>query len=60
MPGARAQQRSGGGLTTVHIWMIVFVVLWLISTVAFIVLFTKQEDLNALNIRLEADNQRLI
>jgi hypothetical protein len=40
--------------------MIVFVVLWLISTVAFIVLFTKQEDLNALNIRLEADNQRLI
>lgn len=60
MPGARAQQRSGGGLTSVHIWLIVFVVLWLVSTVAFVILFTKQEDLRTMNVHLEEDNRRLI
>ena len=60
MPGARAQPRSGGGLTSVHIWLIVFVVLWLASTVAFIVLFTNQDDLDTMNAQLREDNERLI
>ncbi len=60
MPGARAQQRSGGGLTSVHIWLIVFVVLWLASTVAFVVLLTGQEALTNQNTDLLTENNLLI
>ena len=60
MPGARAQQRSGGGLTSVHIWLIVFVVLWLGSTVAFVVLLTGREALTNQNTDLLTENNLLI
>jgi len=44
MAGMRPQAR-GGALTGVHIALIVFVVLWLISTVGFVVLYTGQSRL---------------
>ncbi len=55
-----AKQRSGSGLTSAHIWMIVFVVLWLVSTVGFVIQFTYQEDLRNANDKLRGDNDRLI
>lgn len=44
MAGARPQQRASG-LTAVHVWLIVFVTLWLGTTVVLVLLFTGQEQL---------------
>jgi len=45
MPASRAQPTRGGGITTVHIMLIVFVALWLVFTVLSVVLYTGQEAL---------------
>ncbi|NOX59099.1 MAG: hypothetical protein GXP29_09610 [Planctomycetes bacterium] len=42
MAVARAQQQ--GGVTAIHIWLIVFVALWLTSTVFLVILYVNQED----------------
>lgn len=44
MAGAKPQKR-GGGITGLHIWLVVFVVLWLASTVVLVLMFTNQEQL---------------
>jgi hypothetical protein len=51
MAGARPQKR--GGLTSIHVWLIVFVVLWVASTAAVVIMFTYQEQL-----RQSADQAR--
>jgi len=45
MAGVRPQARTGGGITAVHVWLIVFVVLWLGFAVATVLLAFKHEDL---------------
>ncbi len=52
------ERRQGAGSITV--WMIVFVALWLASTVLLVILYTGQEELRSENKRLTEDNQRLI
>lgn len=42
MAVARAQQQ--GGVTAIHVWLIVFVALWLTSTVFLVVLYLDHED----------------
>ena len=54
---ARTQQ---GGVNAVTVWMIVFVALWLGTTVVLVILYTNQEEILADNKRLVADNARLI
>lgn len=54
---AKGQQQGVGAIT---IWMIVFVALWLTSTVFLIILYTGQEELNDENKRLRHENERLI
>ena len=54
---AKGQQQSVGAIT---IWMIVFVALWLTSTVFLVILYTGQEELNGENERLRTANDRLI
>ena len=54
---ARTQQ---GGVNAVTVWMIVFVALWLGTTVVLVILYTNQEEILADNQRLVADNARLI
>lgn len=54
---AKGQQQGVGAIT---IWMIIFVALWLTSTVFLIVLYTGQEELNESNNRLRQENERLI
>lgn len=44
MARARAEA-GGGGISAITVWFIVFVVLWLISTVLFVVTFTDQAAL---------------
>jgi len=44
MAVARAPQR-GGGVSAIHIWLIVFVALWLVSTVLLVWLYTDQSGL---------------
>lgn len=44
MATARAQQRAGG-VTGIHIWLIAFVALWLVSTVLLVWLYTEQTAL---------------
>jgi len=44
MAGARPQQRASG-ITGVHVWLIVFVALWLGTTVFLVLMFTGQEQL---------------
>lgn len=46
MAGARPQQRASG-ITGVHVWLIVFVALWLGTTVFLVLMFTQQEQLRA-------------
>lgn len=48
------------GVGSVTVWMIVFVALWLASTVVLVILYTGQEELRDENARLQEDNQRLI
>lgn len=47
MVASRPQPARGGGITTVHIWLIVFVALWLVSMVLAVLLFTGREELLA-------------
>jgi hypothetical protein len=54
---ARTQQ---GGISAVTVWMIVFVALWLGTTVVLVILYTNQEDILASNRQLKADKARLI
>jgi len=54
---ARGQQPSSSAIT---VWMIVFVALWLTSTVFLVILYTGQEELNAENKRLVDANSKLI
>lgn len=44
MAAPRAQQR-GGGVSAIHVWLIVFVGLWLASTVLLVWLYTDQTGL---------------
>ncbi len=53
-----ARQQQGGGAITV--WLIVFVALWLTSTVFLVILYTGQEDLRTANDRLTTANEKLI
>lgn len=54
---AKGQGRGIGSLT---VWMILFVGLWLTSTVVLVILYTGQEELRGENARLAEDNQKLI
>lgn len=54
---AKGQGRGIGSLT---VWMILFVGLWLTSTVVLVILYTGQEELRNENARLAEDNQKLI
>lgn len=54
---ARSQQQGIGSITT---WMIIFVALWLTSTVFLVVLYTGQSELMAENERFRTENDRLI
>jgi hypothetical protein len=54
---ARAQQQ---GVSAVTVWMIVFVVLWLTSTVLLVLLYTGQEELKTENRELLAQKQRAV
>lgn len=47
MVASRPQPPRGAGITTVHIWLIVFVGLWLVSTVLAVLLYTRQEELDS-------------
>lgn len=48
------------GIGSVTVWMIVFVAMWLTSTVFLVILYTGQEGLRSENTRLKEDNLRLI
>lgn len=48
------------GLNAITVWMIIFVALWLTSTVFLVILYTGQEDLHNENVRLQSANRRLI
>ena len=48
------------GAKSVTIWMIVFVGLWLTSTIFLVILYTGQEDLNNEIARLTTAKERLI
>jgi len=54
---AKGQQQ---GVNAITVWMIVFVALWLTSTVFLVILYTGQEELNVENLRLRSENRRLI
>jgi len=45
MAGVPPQARTGGGVTAVHVWLIVFVILWLAFAVTTVLLAFRQEDL---------------
>ncbi|MBN1341270.1 MAG: hypothetical protein JXQ73_01245 [Phycisphaerae bacterium] len=45
MVASRPTPARGGGITTIHVWLIVFVALWLISTVLAVLLYTGREKL---------------
>jgi len=48
------------GVNAITVWMIVFVALWLTSTVFLVILYTGQAEIHEYNSRLQADNRRLI
>jgi hypothetical protein len=58
MPAARGVPQAG--LTTAHVWMIVFVVLWLVATGLLVWVYTDQETTKKDNDSLRAENSRLI
>lgn len=53
-----AKQQTG--VNSITVWMIVFVALWLVSTIFLIILYTGQEDLNNEIARLTTAKERLI
>lgn len=53
---AKGQQ----GVSAITVWMIVFVALWLTSTVFLVIMYTGQADLISDNDRLASANRRLI
>lgn len=59
MATARGQQR-GGAVTGIHIWLIAFVGLWLVSTVLLVWLYTGQSGLEKTrdDLRLSNDDAR--
>ena len=59
MATARGQQR-GGGVTGIHIWLIAFVALWLVSTVLLVWLYTGQTGLVKTAESVALDVMRLI
>lgn len=54
---AKGQQQGVGAIT---VWMIIFVALWLTSTVFLVILYTGQEDLRVENERLAEAQSRMI
>ncbi len=48
------------GVNAITVWMIVFVALWLTSTVFLVILYTGQAEITEHNGRLLAENRRLI
>jgi len=60
MVASRPQPARGGGITTVHIWLIVFVALWLVSTVLAVLLYTGREELVAAADEAEDRAERLM
>ncbi len=58
MPAARGASQPG--LTAAHVWMIVFAVLWLVSTGLLVWVYTDQETVRGRNADLESENRRLI
>lgn len=56
MAAPRGQQRAGG-VSAIHVWLIVFVALWLLSTVLLVWLYTDQSGLTkqAEDLRLSND-----
>ncbi|MFQ6048905.1 MAG: hypothetical protein ACE5K7_06035 [Phycisphaerae bacterium] len=60
MAGVRPQPRPGGGISSVHIWLIVFVVLWLGFAVATVLLAFRQEDLTNRAERAETERDSFI
>jgi hypothetical protein len=57
MPAAKAQS-ARGGITSLHIWLIVFVALWLIFTVVAVLLYTRQEELASATRKAESDAEK--
>ena len=53
---AKGQQQ---GVNAITVWMIVFVALWLTSTVFLVILYTGQAEILGENIRLQSANRRL-
>jgi len=58
MVGSRSQPGRSSGITTVHIWLIVFVALWLVSTVIAVLLYTERAELQGALAAAEEDAQR--
>ena len=58
MPAPRPQAR--GGLTAIHYWFIIFVGLWLVSTVLLVILYTDQSKLKRENDTWRAERDRLV
>ncbi len=54
---AKGQQQ---GVNAITVWMIVFVALWLTSTVFLVILYTGQAELVGENARLQSANRRLM
>jgi len=54
---AKGQQQ---GVNAITVWMIVFVGMWLTSTVFLVILYTGQEKLNEENVRLRASYAKTI
>ncbi len=57
MPAAKPQA-ARGGITTLHIWLIVFVALWLTFTVIAVLLYTGREELVLTARRAEQDAEK--
>lgn len=48
------------GVNSITVWMIVFVSLWLTSTVLLVIMYTQQEELSDQAAKVQQDNERLI
>jgi hypothetical protein len=60
MVASRPQPARGGGITTLHISLIVFVALWLTFTVIAVLLYTGREDLVKAAADAEKQSDRLM